>query len=139
MFVEPNEIYTHLYPETIKVISGNDERLLIDALSTATSEVRGYLHAFDLDALFSKTGADRDALLVTRIKDIAVWYYIRVANPNVDYEAWERIYKYAISSLKDIQRGDFVPDFPPKKDDEGNLQNTGGMRIGSNPRRGQHI
>lgn len=139
MFVQPEEIYTHLYPETIQTISGTDERLLTDAISAAISEVKGYLNAFDTEKLFSFIGDERDAMLILRIKDIAVWNYIRVANPNVDYEARERLYKYAISSLKDIQRGDFVPDFPLKKDEGGNIENRGGIKIGSNPRRGQHI
>lgn len=139
MFIEPSEIYTHLYSESIRAISGTDERLLLSALSSATSEVKLYLHAFDLEALFATQGDERDDLLVKWIKDVAVWHYVQLANPNIDYEARERLYKYVISSLKDIQRGETIPDFPKKTDEKGNVENTNGMLIGSNPRRVQHV
>lgn len=139
MFVEPQELYTHLYPESIHAISGTDERLLLDALSAATSEVKGYLHRFDLDKLFSATGDDRDALLVMRIKDVAIWYYINIANPQIDYNDRLLRYKYAIAWLEGVQREEIIPDFPKPTDDDGNETNSSQYAIGSNPKRDNHI
>lgn len=139
MFVDINELYTHLYPESIRAISGTDERLLLNALSTATSEVKLYLHKFDLEKLFNATGEQRNDLLLMWIKDVAVWHYINIANPNMDYEDKHRRYQYAIKSLKDIQRGDTIPDFPLKEDANGNAENSSGILIGSNPPRSNHV
>lgn len=139
MFVSTEELYTHLYPESIRAISGNDERLLLDALSAGEEEVRGYLHKFDLDKLFGAVGGERNALLVMRIKDVAVWHYINIAVPQIDYDDKRRRYEYSIAWLKGVQKGEIVPNFPPKEDDDGNKINTGGMLIGSNPKRGNHI
>jgi hypothetical protein len=139
MFVSPDEIYTHLYPESIKAISGNDERLLLSALSGAISEVKLYLSKYDTEKLFGTVGDERDALLIIWVKDVAVWHYINIANPNIDYEDKFRRYQYAISSLKNIQKGAAVPDFPLKEDANGNIENTSGILIGSNPKRTQHL
>lgn len=139
MFVSPDEIYTHLYPESVRAISGNDERLLLSALSGAISEVKLYLHKYDLEKLFATTGDKRDDLLLIWIKDVAVWHYINIANPNIDYEDRYRRYQFALGSLKDIQKGNAVPDFPLKEDENGNPENTSGIMIGSNPPRTQHI
>ncbi|WP_165043742.1 DUF1320 domain-containing protein [Dysgonomonas sp. ZJ709] len=139
MFVEPSELYTHLYPESIAAISGDDERLLIDALSAGTSEVKGYLHAFDLDKLFSAQGTDRDSLLVMRVKDVAIWHYINIANPNINYADREKRYRYSIEWLKGVQKGDIVPDFPKQLDPNGDKINTSQFATGSNPKRDNHV
>lgn len=140
MFVSANEIYTHLYEETIAAISGTDERLLLAAISGAISEAKGYLHAYDKDAIFDQTGEDRDALLLIWIKDIAVFHYINIARPAVDYELRERRYNAAIAWLKGVQKGDIVPDFPRPVNSETQMEeNTTGFRFGSNPRRTNHI
>lgn len=140
MFVNTSEIYTHLYPETIRTISGEDELMLTSAIKAAISEVKMYLHAYDLNKLFGATGDDRDDALLLWVKNVAVWHYIVIANPNVDYEARERRYKYTIATLKEIQSGDAVPDgFPPKTDEDGNKTELNVMKVGSNPAREQHI
>lgn len=139
MFVSPNELYTHLYPESIDAISGENEGNLIDALSAAISEVRGYLHRFDLDKIFSTVGDQRDALLVMRIKDIGVWYYINIANPQVNYNDRLRRYDIAIAWLKGVQAGEIVPDFPKPEDPDGNIIDASQYAFGSNPKRDNHV
>jgi len=140
MFLSADEIYTHLFPETISAISGTDERLLLAAITGAISETKGYLSAFDIAAIFAKTGEERDALLLIWLKDIAVWHYIAIARPAVDYEVRETRYKAAIAWLKGVQKGDIVPpDFHIKTNPDGSEENTSGMLFGSNPKRGNYI
>ena len=140
MFLTASEIYTHLYEETIAAISGDDERLLLAAISGAISEAKGYLHAYDKDAVFSETGDDRDALLLIWVKDMAVWHYINIARPAVDYEVRERRYNAAIAWLKGVQKGDIIPDYPrPVNSETKQEENTSGIRIGSNPKRCNYI
>jgi phage gp36-like protein len=141
MFLTADELYTHLFPETITAISGTDERLLLAAISGAISETKGYLSAFDIAAIFAKTGDDRDALLLIWCKDIAVWHYIAIARPAIDYEVRETRYKAAIAWLKGVQKGDIVPpDFPRPTDPETSEElNTSGIKIGSLPKRGNYI
>jgi hypothetical protein len=131
MFVTIEEIHTHLYEETVTAISGDDETMLAAAITGAQAEARGYLHAFDTDAIFNATGDDRDPLLLIWVKDIAVFHYINIANPAVNYEARER--------LKGVQKGSIVPDLPVKTTPEGVEENATLFRFGSNPKRSNHI
>ena len=140
MFVSAAEINTHLYPEQMTAISGADETLLLAAIKGAEQEAKGYLHAYDLDAVFNAAGDARDQLLVIWVKDIAVWHYINICRPNVDFDIRETRYKAAITWLKGVQKGDIVPGFPvPVDPDTGEEENTTPFSIGSNPKRGNYI
>jgi len=140
MFVSAEEINTHLFPEQITAISGNDQTLLLAAIKGAEQEAKGYLHAYDINAVFNAAADARDQLLLIWVKDIAVWHYINIARPNVDYELRERRYNAAIAWLKGVQRGDISPGFPVPVDPEtGEDENTSPIKIGSNPKRGNYI
>lgn len=139
MFITKEEIYTHLYPESIKSISGQDEDDLIFAMDAAIGEVKSHLHAYDTDKLFGAEGKDRNAYLLLLVKNIGVWHYINKANPNINYN--DRLYRYEMAKkdLVDIQNGKSMPDFPKREDEQGNSIDTSGIMIGSNPKREQHI
>jgi hypothetical protein len=139
MFVSPEEIYTHLYDESVEAISGDNERMLQMAIDAAVVEAKGYLHRFDIDKIFNAAGDDRNPLLLYWVKDIAVWHYINIANPGVDWEVRERRYNAATAWLKGVQKRDIVPDLPAPTDPDGEQTNTTGWKIGSNPKRVQHI
>lgn len=135
MYISIEELKTHLRDETIQAISGEDETFLTMAITGAESEAKGYLHKFDIASIWAKTGDLRDQLLCIWIKDIAVWHYINIANPGVDFAVRERRYLAAISWLKGVQKGDIIPvDFPLPE-----LIDTSEMAIGSNPKRVNHI
>jgi len=133
------ELFTHLYPEQIAAISDDDHRYLTAAIKGAITQAKGYLHKYDLKKVFQKKGNSRDDFLVIILKDIAVWHYINIANPNIDLSIREKRYNDAIAWLRGVQKGDIIPDFPLPQDDDGNDQNTTGFRIGSNPKRGNYI
>ena len=140
MFLNANELYTHLFEETISSISGNDERLLLAAITGAISEAKGYLNAYDRETICNKAGDERDALLLIWVKDIAVWHYINIARPAVDIDLRERRYNAAIAWFKGVQKGDIVPDLPRIVDDTTNEEiNSSGSRFGSNTKRGNYI
>lgn len=140
MFLNADEVYTHLYEETISSISGNDERLLLAAITGAISEAKGYLNAYDRDAIFNKAGEERDALLLIWVKDMAVWHYINIARPSVDIDLRERRYNAAIAWFKGVQKGEIVPDLPRLVDETTDEEiNASGFRFGSNQKRGNYI
>jgi len=139
MYLCSKELPPHLYPESIAAISDGDNRQLIAAISAAVVQAKGYLHKYDIEKIFEAKGSRRDQFLILIIKDIAVWHYINIANPNIDFSIREKRYDDAISWLKGVQRGDIIPDFPLPSDDQGNDQNTTGFLIGSNPKRGNYI
>jgi len=139
MYISIEELNSHLRDETIQAISGEDETMLTMAIKGAEKEAKGYLHKYDTAAIFTATGDDRDDLLLIWMKDIAVWHYINIANPGVDFAVRERRYMAAINWLKAVQKGDIVADFPLPTDEAGAEIDTTPIMIGSNPRRTQHI
>ncbi len=139
MYITIDELDSHLRDETKQAIEGSDTTLLTMAIKGAETEAKGYLHKYDIAAIWAKTGDDRDDLLMIWLKDIAVWHYINIANPGVDFAVRERRYNAAIAWLKGVQRGDIVPDFPLPLDADGEEENTTPFIIGSNPKRGNYI
>ncbi len=140
MYITIEELKTHLRDETIGAISGSDETLLTMAIKGAEAEMKGYLRKYDVDAIWEKTGDDRDDLLMIWLKDIAVWHYINISNPGVDFAIRERRYNAAIAWLKGVQKGDIDPAFPLPKDTEtGENENTTPFLIGSNPKRENYV
>lgn len=140
MYISIEELKTHLRDETITAISGEDLTLLTMAITGAESEAKGYLHKFDIAAIWAKTGDQRDPLMTIWLKDIAVWHFINIANPGVDFSVRERRYNAAIAWFKGVQKGDIVPDFPvPIDQNTGEEMNTSDFLFGSNTKRGNYI
>ena len=75
-YLTKEELGTHLYAENIEAITRGDDTLILAAIDTATQEAKGYLAAFDITAIFAATGSNRNALLLTFVKDIAAWHLI---------------------------------------------------------------
>lgn len=96
---------THIYTELINVIQRNDETILTAAIAAAESEAKGYLSRYDTDSLFAQDGQDRDPALLMRLKDMAAWHFITLANADIDLEVRKTRYDEAKSWLKDVQSG----------------------------------
>lgn len=131
-----DEIKTHLYAEVVDAIGEDDVTILQASVDGAIAEAKGYLHAWDIAAEFAKTGADRNALLLIFLKDIAVWHYINLANPGTDLKLRQDRYNAAIAWLKGVQRGDIVPDLAASTAVEGT---AGNFTWDSNTKRENHI
>lgn len=138
MFLTVEELATHLYQENLATISDGDDAIVFAAIQGAIQEAKGYLAAYDREAIFSATGNDRNALLLIFVKDIAVWHFINLSNAGVNIELRLNRYERAVSWLKAVQKGDITPDFPPAKNDEG-VETAGIIKYGSNPKRNQHF
>lgn len=131
MYLAAAEIKTHLYGEKVDTISREDDDILKTAVSAAIAEAKSYLSAFDTEKIFDETGADRNPILLLFVKDIAVWHFIQLANPNVDLNLRLERYEKAIAWLDKIMRGQLVPDLPTKTEDgqpENNFIRFGGNR-----------
>lgn len=141
-FLTPAELNTHLYGELVNEITRNDDQIAQMAIDAGTAEVKGYLSDYDVEAIFSKTGDERNPLILTFIKDVAAWHLVCLANPNIDLELREKRYDNAIKWLKGVQKGAIVPDLPLPEtpvDDQGNpIIQEGKFRWGSNRKREEH-
>ncbi len=138
MFITQEELKTHLYRENIDTISREDDSILQAAIDGAIAEAKGYLSAYDREQIFSKTGEERNALLLIFIKDIAVWHFIVLCNAGTELELREARYKSAIAWLKGVQKGDISPDLPTAIEPDGEKA-TDTIKTGSNPKKRQHF
>jgi phage gp36-like protein len=140
MFIEIEELKTHLYGESIQAISGGDDTILTAAIDAAVGEARGYLAGYDRNAIFSATGGNRSPLLLVFIKDIAVWHYMTLCNAGTELSLRQDRYCRAIDWLRAVQKGAVSPDLPREEAaDAGAGAGTASLiKFGSNPKREQH-
>ena len=137
-FLTTDELSTHLYAESIDVITRGDDTLTVAAIDTAIQEAKGYLGAFDKVAIFGATGTSRNALLLTFVKDIAAWHLINLCNAGSDLKLRQDRYERAVAWLKAVQKGEVSPDLPVPEVAAG--EPTGAsIAFGSNDQRNQHF
>jgi len=127
---------THMYEEIIRSIERTDANTdkLDKAIKTAEGQAKGYLSRFNIAALFAATGANRDEMLMTYLKDLAVWHYIVLANPNMNIAFFQLRFESAITELGKIQSGKVVPYGWPAAVDP--VTDSTFFHFKSNPRRG---
>lgn len=139
-YLTPQELQTHLYQEQLDTIVRDDETILLSAIDTAISEARSYLAAYDRERIFGATDRERHPLLLTLIKDMAIWHLIVLCNAGTQIEYREGRYKRAVQWLKDVQRGDASPDLPRPDANADGVEDTPAVyKYGSNPKRTQHF
>jgi len=134
-FLSKAELNTHLYDEQVGEIIREDETVVTAAIDGAIAEAKGYLAKYDVPAIFADTGSNRHPLVLIFVKDMAVWHFINLSNPGIDYESRKDRYERAVAWLKGVQKGDIMPDLPT----DDSTDNPGVIIYGSNPKRTQHF
>lgn len=85
--------------------------LVAEAIAASLAEAKGYLRKYDLDALFGSTPTVTDANLKSKVKDLACWHLIKLANPNVNIAMFRTAYEDARDDyFKEIQKGNIDPE-----------------------------
>lgn len=134
MWITKDELKTHMNVDNIDVITDGDDTLVIAAIDGAVAEAKGYLGSYDIDTIFATTGSSRHSLLLTFVKDIAVWHLMALSNYQADLALREKRYDRAVSWLKSVQKGDVTPDLPATTNEY-----LGKITWGSNDKREQHF
>lgn len=135
-FLTEDDFKTRAYQEKLDAISEGDDALLPNAINAAIAEAKLYLSRFDLEDLFGKTDDDRDPILLVWCKDIALWQFIGLANPGIDYEDCQTRRNNAIKSLKEIQASTGVPiGWKLLAVDSNGYNPSTSMHVSSNPKR----
>lgn len=137
-FITAEELKTHLYSDNVELISGGDDTIIEAAIDGAIQESKGYLGAYNKDAIFNATGADRNSLLLIFVKDMSVWHFLNLSNAGTELELRQSRYERAIDWHKAVQKGQVTPDLPKATDETG--ANTADLiTFGSNQQRNQHF
>lgn len=132
MYLEINELKTHAHDHKLQAIIQGDETIALASIDTAIEFAKSKLmKAYDVDAIFSTTGSDRNPLLLKIVKDIAVWELIGLANPSIDYSDKKYRYEQAVDWLTAVYKG--MPANLPLKEEQNSK--TQSFSLHSNPKR----
>ncbi len=124
MFIEIEELKTVVYAYQVEQITEADDDIIVMALTAAIDEAKSYIKGnnkrewkdgrplYDANAVFNATGTSRNGLLMEMVKNIAIWYVIRLCNVDMMFEHVKDRYDRAISWLKQLNRGEITLDLP---------------------------
>ena len=116
MFLVNEDFYTVIGDAALKVISQASDSNIDAAQLEAIEEISGYLRpVYDTDAIFSKTGEDRNWLIVMYAVDITL-YHLSASQPQtMGAEVRKERYERAVKWLEGVQAGKIVPNLPLKE------------------------
>lgn len=140
-FLEIQEMFTHIYPEDMEVISRGDDAAMLSAIDAAVEELSGYLTKYDAQKILGAKGTERNPILLLFAKDIAAWHFCNLCNAGVDLDLREKRYDRAIEWLKNNQNKQ-NPNLPAARNttsDCGCPKCRSAFDWGSNPKRDNHF
>ncbi|MDM1548718.1 DUF1320 family protein [Empedobacter falsenii] len=126
MFLQKSDLKNNIYEYQVEDITEGDDAIVFQALQAAEDECRSYLAAnnkkewqdgrlkYDLDKIFSATGTERSALILSHCIIIAKWHIIDLANVDIIYEKAKERYDRTIKYLNQLAKGDISLDSLPQ-------------------------
>jgi phage gp36-like protein len=126
-YLQKDDLATHLYGENIDEITRNSDLLVTIAINAAISEAKSYLNKYNLDLLFGDPPTPADENLRNKVKDLACWHLVSLANPNINYEVFRDRYEKSLRWFEFVMKGQMDPQgWPYKEDDADTPYNEGG-------------
>ena len=113
-FIQLEDYDATIHREILDSLTRNDsatqDRQIIEICEDrAIAEMKGYLNKnYDVEAIFSATGPDRNQLILMMAIDIAVYHIFCQHNPYKMSEIRKTRYDRAIEWLKGVMRGDIT-------------------------------
>lgn len=116
-FLEVADMGSAIYDYQIEQIADGNDEAMPNAINAAIEEVRSYLTQnarkeyndgrphYDVEKIFSKTGTQRNSLLLQKTKTIAKYYFIDLCNADILYDRAQKNYDRAVTYLKDLAKG----------------------------------
>jgi phage gp36-like protein len=113
--------------------------LVTSAIDAAIAEAKSYLGKYNLDTLFDDSDDDfvDDPNLLTKVKDIACWHLVKLANPNVNLAMFRTAYEDAIAWLEKIMKAQMDPAgwiYKTDDDDTNRVEGQGFFSTSNSPR-----
>ena len=130
-FITKADLKSNMYPEIVAAVSRNDDTILDALFAETESMMRTFLGRYDANAIFSATGAARNAYVLKVAKNIAVYELMKLSNRTVSQNI-RLDYEDAINWLNGINSGKYdAGDLPFLADAAGNTDIAGPVQWGS--------
>lgn len=138
MYLDISELKTHAYDHELQAIIQGDEMIALASIDVAVEYAKSKLMKhYDVEAIFSATGDERNPLLLKIVKDIAVWELIGLANPSIDYSDKKFRYEQAVDWLTAVYKG-MPANLPIKADEDKQNDASKSFSFHSNPKRSNY-
>jgi len=112
MFLEKPELKTVATDEIINKIINNDDSIVVDIILESIDVVSTYLYQyFDTEAIFSKTGDERNKTILKHLKGIVI-YEIYTRRTKIMNEVAKSRYDEAMLWLEKVSEGKIKPPLP---------------------------
>lgn len=109
--ITKEDLKTAIYAYQVDAITNGDDTLVEQAIQTAITEMKSYLaNRFEVNGIFANDNPNKNHLLVSFCKDIAVWHLAKLAH--VDMLNSKERYEYAVRWLTKVSKGEIVADLP---------------------------
>lgn len=134
MFLTEDDYKAQLKEQALDALTGYNNHVRVDVELKAQAEIESYLcERYDIHAIFSAEGGDRNTLIKMFTVDIAVYHlFCAVAPRNVPQIRLDR-YNAAIKWLDMVRKGQINPNLPLSGDKTNVASNS---IFGSNAKNG---
>ncbi|MDB0603179.1 DUF1320 family protein [Tenacibaculum maritimum] len=117
MFLTKDDLPSTLYNYQLDQITEGNDDIVDMAMAAAEEEVRSYLSGnhkkewldgrlqYDVNAILTATGNDRNALILKHAVTITKWWIVELCNADVIYEQTKERYDRAVDWLKQLASG----------------------------------
>lgn len=128
MFLVKEELGSVMYGYQIDQITQGNDLIVTQAILAAIGEVKSYLTAnnkkewidgryrYDVTAIFSAEGTERNAIILEITKTVAKWWIVQLCNADMIYEQCKERYDRAIEWLTKLAKGTVNLDELPQID-----------------------
>lgn len=138
-FINSEDYDASIHREILDSLTRNDDAIIEICEDRAILEMRGYLSTrYDVDAIFSAEGTDRNQLVLMMAVDIAVYHLFSIHNPKNMSQIRKDRYERAVEWLKQVAAFKITIDGAPKLPEEVQKQNSPWL-MSSNPKRTNHL
>jgi hypothetical protein len=117
MFLDKEDLYLAILEDELEEITRGDDTLINQAISAAISEARTYLYdSYEVDTIFSATGANRHALLLGLVSDMAIYLLVARVQAGQDVSDRKDRYDRAVAWLKAAKKSETYSDLPRREE-----------------------
>ncbi len=114
-FITDNDYDVQTQSDVLRLLDGSqDKHRIRQSEKYAIAEIKKHIGGrYDMEAIFGKTGEDRDAYILMITIDIAIYHLYSQKSPNKIPEYRQIRYDNALEWMRDVGNGTRPTDLPP--------------------------